>query len=70
MTELIDQFKVYRHLYPNLAECWIAYLELKKRHYDKHLLEQCASVLECMANGCKDWERDDILRVLLYKQTV
>jgi hypothetical protein len=67
---MLDQFKLYQHSHPNLSHCWIAYLELKKRHCDEIIIQQCVSVLEQLANGCADWSQQDILSVLLYKRSV
>ena len=32
--DIIEKFNMYRESHPNLSQCWIAYLGLKKRHYD------------------------------------
>ena len=68
--DLIEQFKKYRTTHPNLSNCWIAYLELKKRHYDANLLCQCQTVLDLFENGCADLKQTDIAAILLYKQSV
>jgi hypothetical protein len=31
--DIIEKFNLYRESHPNLSQCWIAYLGLKKRHY-------------------------------------
>ena len=31
--DIIEKFNMYRESHPNLSQCWIAYLGLKKRHY-------------------------------------
>lgn len=71
MDSIIDQFKMYRFSHPNLSQCWIAYLELKKRHYDaghhdENLSNHCFQVLDLLANGSADLPHDDIVRLLLY----
>jgi hypothetical protein len=69
MTDLIEKFNLYRSSHPNLSECWIAYLELKKKHYDADLLQKCSSVLAKFEEGCSDIKRADIIRVLFYMAT-
>jgi hypothetical protein len=66
--DLLESFKLYRVSHPNLANCWLAYLELKKRHYDERTLHQSAAVLKRLADGCADFTRADIVRLLLYQQ--
>jgi hypothetical protein len=70
MTDLIETFKLYRSSHPNLTSCWLAYLELKKRHYDEQMVQQCETVLARIANGCADFTNEDIVRLLLYKRSV
>ena len=70
MDLMIDQFKMYRTTHPNIAHCWLAYLELKKRHYDENLSQQCIRVLDLLANGYADLQHDDIVRLLLYKRSI
>jgi hypothetical protein len=70
MDELIEQFNLYRNSHPNLSQCWIAYLELKKRHYDELIAQQCRAVLELLALGYLDLKEEDIVRLLLYKRSV
>lgn len=70
MEELIQQFKLYRASHPNLSHCWIAYLELKKRHYDGFIEQQCRAVLELLAQGYADLKEEDIVRLLVYKQSL
>ena len=73
--DIIEKFNMYRESHPNLSQCWIAYLGLKKRHYEAHYadertLAQCDSVLETLKNGCADWNQKDIISILLYKQSL
>jgi hypothetical protein len=70
MDTIIDKFKLYSLSHPNLSSCWITYLALKKRHYDKNLLEQCEAVLDSLKNGYTDLTRNDIVSVLFYKRSV
>jgi hypothetical protein len=70
IIDLIERFKLYRHSHPNLSQCWISYLGLKKRHYAKKMIDQCNSVLAVLENGYSDWSENDILRVLLYKRSL
>jgi len=69
MDVLIQQFKLYRASHPNLSHCWIAYLELKKRHYDGFIEQQCRAVLELLEQGYPDLKEEDIVRILMYKQS-
>jgi hypothetical protein len=64
------RFNLYSSTHPNLSHCWMAYLELKKRHYDTILAEHCSAVLEQLEQGCDDFEENDIVRLLLYKRTI
>jgi hypothetical protein len=68
--ELIETFKLYRHSHPNLSQCWIAYLGLKKRHYDDFVIKQTREVLELLEKGYLDFTQSDIVRLLLYKRSV
>ena len=74
--ELIIQFKQYCESHPNLANCWIAYLGLKKRHWrnvDSVAIateNQALKVLNSFENGSSDLNKNDILSVLLYKQVM
>jgi hypothetical protein len=70
IADLIDKFKLYRTTHPNLANCWIAYLGLKKRHYDENDIKQCCGVLNLFEKGCHDLKEKDIVGILLYKQSV
>jgi hypothetical protein len=70
--ELIIQFKRYSVSHPNLANCWIAYLGLKKRHWcgERDIAEQAQHVLNSFEQGYTDLNKDDILSILLYKQVM
>ena len=70
MDELIQEFNLYRTSHPNLSQCWIAYLELKKRHYDEFIVRQCRHVLDSLAQGYADLKEEDIVRLLLYKRSI
>lgn len=74
MTFIIDnyisQLKSYQHTHPNLVGCWVAYLELKKRHYadDAHSIKtQCDYVLERLLAGHGDFEQKDLFTLIIYK---
>ena len=74
LHRLIEEFNLYRDSHPNLSQCWMSYLGLKKRHCDEVSLaaitHQCREILWKCENGCKDLEADDIVRLLLYKGSV
>jgi hypothetical protein len=67
----IEQFKSYRITHPNLSDCWISYLGLKKRHYEQFPqtfeANQCAHVLQKLAEGGRDFEKDELILLTLYK---
>ena len=69
IDHIIDQFEMYRSTQPNIVECWISYLALKKRHYgrDEKLIRHCEHVLHNLSLGHCDITRDDLLRLTLYK---
>ena len=67
--DLIEQFNLYRYSHPNLSNCWISYLGLKKKHYDENIRIKCVHVLRLLEDGCADLKKDDIVRLLLYKQS-
>lgn len=62
-------FNHYRISHPNLSECWMSYLELKKRHYDVFDILQCKKVLTLIENGYPDLNRNDMVRLLLYNHS-
>ena len=70
VKDLIEQFNVYRYSHPNLSQCWLAYIGLKKRHYNAHLEWQCNKVLDQLAKGHPDLKEPDLIRLLLYKHSV
>jgi len=69
--QLIARFNLYRNVHPNIVACWISYLGLKKRHYelDSSLLGHCEHVLHHLSAGHEDIDRDDLLRLTLYKMS-
>jgi len=72
-NHLISQFNSYSITQPNISACWISYLGLKKRHYenpDDALLKHCSLVLEHLSAGQADINRDDLLRLTLYKYSL
>lgn len=68
--ELIIQFKRYSVSHPNLANCWIAYLGLKKRHWHTDIAKQAIYVLHSFEEGKTDFKKNDILSLLLYNQVM
>ena len=70
VDSILERFKHYRISHPNLAHCWLAYLELKKRHYSEMDLSQGCRVLACIENGYPDLNRNDMIRLLLYKHSI
>ncbi len=70
MSDTIDRFKSYRDSHPNLSQCWLAYLELKKRHYGGNLAIQSAAVLHKLENGHADLKTKDIVSLLLFTQSI
>jgi hypothetical protein len=75
MTEIdyyIAQFNLYRLTHPNLVDCWLSYLGLKKRHYDATAADftQCQYVLQQMSDGHEDFERDNLIRLTLYAMSI
>jgi hypothetical protein len=67
---IIERFKTYRMSHPNLSQCWLSYLELKKRHYDDFDLSEGERVLSFIENGCTDLNRNDMIRLFLYKHSI
>lgn len=79
--ELITQFKRYCVSHPNLANCWIAYLGLKKRHWhendiaeqdlaEQDLADQALFVLNSFEQGNPDLNKNTIISLLLYYQVM
>ena len=78
--ELITQFKRYCVSHPNLANCWIAYLGLKKRHWrtdiaeqglaELTVAEQALRVLNSFEQGNPDLNKNTIVSLLLYYQVM
>lgn len=68
--ELITQFKRYCVSHPNLANCWIAYLELKKRHWRTDIANQALFVLNSFEQGNPDLNKNTIVSLLLYYQVM
>lgn len=74
-NDLIEQFKSYRMSHPNLSNCWISYLALKKKHYQSgrasalsaRELNCCYYVLAHLLAGAGDIENNDLVRLMLYK---
>ena len=66
VDSILERFNYYRISHPNLSNCWLAYLELKKRHYSEIDLSQGCRVLACIENGYPDLNRNDMIRLLLY----
>ena len=67
---LINKFNLYRVSHPNLSNLWLAYLGLKKRHYDENVARQGEQVLEWIENGYADVSYNAIVSILLYKQSM
>jgi hypothetical protein len=70
LDPILDKFKYYRNSHPNLTNSWVAYLELKKKHYSEMDLSHGRSVLACIENGYPDLNRNDMIRVLLYSHSI
>ena len=71
MEDLIHKFKQYENSHPNLANCWMAYLGLKKEHYCEDLATHCTYALTMLEHGSiADLPMNDIVRLFLYKQTL
>ena len=70
VDSILERFRHYRNSHPNLSHCWLAYLELKKRHCSEMDLSQGTSVLNCIENGYPDLNRNDMIRLLLYKHSI
>ena len=71
MEDIINKFKQYENSHPNLANCWMAYLGLKKEHWCERLASQCNYTLTMLEHGSiADLPMNDIVRLFLYKQTL
>ena len=70
----ITQLNSYRITHPNLTNCWLSYLGLKKRHYieGQHVevpsadLIRCEYVLQQMSAGQTDFNSDDLVLLMIY----
>ena len=51
--EIIQKFKSYRKTHPHLANLWIAYLGLKKKHCNE-LVQQAHTVFAAFEKGQND----------------
>jgi hypothetical protein len=73
IDQIMAQFESYRITHPNLIQCWLSYLGLKKRHCEAHQvdLEHCLHVLSKLSAGLMvDVDKDDLVRMMLYKCSV
>ena len=80
IDQYIEQFKSYDITHPNLSNCWISYLGLKKRHYEEAisidksacriLIDHCKYVLQKFSEGHNDLKRDDLLRLYIYGMSI
>ena len=72
MEDIVERFKLYRISHPNLVNCWLAHIELKKIQYEEHtyLIAQARGVLDSFDNGHCDIAQDDITRIILYYHAV
>ena len=68
--ELITQFKRYCVSHPNLANCCIAYLGLKKSHWRTDIANQALFVLNSFEQGNPDLNKNTIVSLLLYYQVM
>ena len=66
---IIQKFKSYRKTHPHLANLWIAYLGLKKRHCNE-LIHQAQKVFSAFDNGQADIKKKDIISLLLYSMMI
>lgn len=67
--EIIRKFKSYRKTHPHLANLWIAYLGLKKKHCDE-LIQQAQKVFAAFEKGQADIKKKDIVSLLLYSMMI
>lgn len=70
MDNILNKFHRYRISHPNLADCWLAYLELKKKHYSDLDLSHADQVLAWIANGHPDLNKNDMVRLFMYKHSI
>jgi hypothetical protein len=70
LDTILNKFHSYRTTHPNIAQCWLAYLALKKRHYSEMDLAQGEHVLACIANGIPDLKKNDMVRLVMYKHSI
>jgi len=66
---IIQKFKSYRKTHPHLANLWIAYLGLKKKHCNE-LVKQAHTVFTAFENGQNDINTKDIVSLLLYNSSM
>ena len=79
---IINKFNIYCYSHPNLSKCWISYLKLKKRNYDRSgdqdqdqdqnqdILDQANHVLNSIEQGHDDISENTIINLLLYKHVM
>jgi len=67
--EIIQKFKTYRKTHPHLANLWIAYLGLKKKHCEE-LVQQAQKVFAAFEKGQNDIKKKDIVSLLLYSMMI
>jgi len=80
IDQYIEKFNSYVVTQPNLVNCWISYLGLKKRHYEgailidksacRILIDHCKHVLQKLSEGHGDLARDDLLRLYIYGMSI
>ena len=83
IDNLLNRFNYYKHSHPNLVNVWTNELKLKKKHYTeielKHnmlnlLYYWCdtiyTTILDYMKDGKKDYTVQDIIRIMIYKQSL
>jgi predicted secreted Zn-dependent protease len=66
---IIKKFKSYRKTHPHLANLWIAYLGLKKKHCEE-LVQQAQKVFAAFEKGQADIKKKDIVSILLYSMMI
>ena len=70
LDTILNKFHRYRISHPNLADCWLAYLELKKRHYSVLDLSHAEEVLTWIEKGYPDLNKNDMVRLFIYKHSI